>query len=374
MKKSSELLFVIALVPMLFFAGCTSAPQTQSQSQSAFPFNIPQSQPASQGTSAVTIYMLNVSNCTQCVSFDSQVQQIKSAAGGVVFTEKDLVATSAEAKQIAAQYGVTNAPAVIMTGDVGKIAAPSGWARANGALISPAPSPPYLSLASGNITGLVSAVIVSTSSCAQCSTDVSQFIDQLKQGGVAFSGVRTIDSESPEGKTYVQEYGAGTTPFLVLSGGFSAYFNNTNATANQWSNPGLGRWQVGSDYVMGTINPPYFNLSTGQVVGLLSMTVINDKKCANCTDMSKYKDILVQGGLAIGDYKALDITDPGAAALAKEYNISKLPAFVISGDFGPYSPDTIDSLMMVGNMVNGSFVLTNYDIFPNAKYVAYTPA
>ncbi|MFA5106676.1 MAG: hypothetical protein WC506_07015 [Candidatus Micrarchaeia archaeon] len=316
-------------------------------------------------TPAVTIYKISAPGCTQCKSFDSEVAQIKSSAAGVKFEEKDLDPSSAEAKQVAGQYSVTRAPAVIMTGDIAKISAPYGWASANGAITSPKPAAPYVSIASGKVAGLVDSVIIYTPSCTQC-TDLTQFTAALKQNGVVFSSEKTVDANTSEGQTYIEKYGATTTPFLVLSEGFGAY----DSLAPQWSN--VGR-MVGSDYVMDIKLPPYYDLATGQVRGLLSMTVISDKACPTCSDLSVYKGIFEQTGVKIEQFKTLDITDEGAADLAKTYNVSKLPTFILSGDIAAYGSDFETSIKTGGTMVDGAFVFTNYSVIPNATYVDYVP-
>ncbi|HQT44879.1 MAG TPA: hypothetical protein PLO51_02795, partial [Candidatus Micrarchaeota archaeon] len=321
--------------------------------------------PAVPATPTVTIYKLTAPACTQCKSYDAQVAQIKSSAAGVTFSEKTLDGSSAEAKQVATQYGVTRAPAVIMTGATDKISAPYGWATKNGVITSPVPAAPYLSISSGKVAGLVDAVIVYTPSCTQC-IDLSNFTNTLKQNGVVFSSEKTIDAGTPEGQAYVQKYGVNSTPFLVLSEGFGAYGN----LAPQWYN--VGR-MVGSDYVMDVKLPPYYDLTTGQVRGLLTMTVISDKACADCSDLSVYKNIFENTGVKIDQFSTVDISDSAAVDLAKKYNVSKLPTFILSGDLAAYGPGFEASIQQGGTLSDGVFVFTNYTVIPNAKYVEYTP-
>ncbi len=313
----------------------------------------------------VTIYKISAPGCTQCKSYDAQVAQIKTSAAGVAFTEKSLDGTTKEAKDIAAQYGVTRAPAVIMTGAVDKVSAPLGWTSKNGAITSPVMAPPYISIATGKVAGLVNSVIVNTPACTQC-TDLTQFTTALKQNGVILANEKVIDSTTQEGKTYIAKYGAKTTPFLVLSEGFGAY----DTLAAEWSNVGS---MVGNEYLMDIKLPPYYDLEGEKVRGLVSMTLIADKVCTDCSDLSVYKNIFEQTGIKIDQYSALDISDTGASDLAKKYNVNKLPTFILTGDIEAYGPEFIKSIQTGGTIDLGAFVFRNYTVIPDAKFVEYKP-
>jgi len=83
--------------------------------------------------------------------------------------------------------------------------------------------------------------------------------------------------------------------------------------------------------------PPFVDTSTGKVVGLVEVTYLTDKSCAECYDVVRaQRSILQQFGLAIGKENVLDRADKVGRSLIDRYSIVGLPTIVLSEEAQSY--------------------------------------
>ncbi|MDO8660804.1 MAG: hypothetical protein Q7K43_02860, partial [Candidatus Woesearchaeota archaeon] len=83
--------------------------------------------------------------------------------------------------------------------------------------------------------------------------------------------------------------------------------------------------------VLETITVPYQDAVTGKVAGLVTSTVVRESSCKECPDLNVVVKNLEQAGVVITEKKNLNSDE--AKDLLVTYNITKLPALILSSEF-----------------------------------------
>ncbi len=201
----------------------------------------------------------------------------------------------------------------------------------------------------------VSLTIINKPDCPECQ-NATVFRDELAQIGVNFSQVRTVSYGSSQASSLISQYGITKLPALVFSKDLSSYPNIVSA----WSNIGT----VASDgsYLLQGALPPYYDLQTNTVRGLVNVTYLNASSCPSCYDVTLHRQILRRFGMALSDERVVDISSPEGKALVARYNISGAPTILLTGDAGLY-PRFSQAWQSVGTLEpDGTFVFRNLDV------------
>lgn len=278
------------------------------------------------------------SSCKDCFNIESVVENLKKANVNVT-SERTVEFTSSEAKQLISHYSIEKLPTVVVLGEVNKSSVVNLWNQnwqvemANGTQVSSfyvAVLPPYVDT-DGNIRGLVTLTHIIDAACPKCA-NLTQVINFFKQNNVKFSAENTIDYTSPDARELIAKFGVQKIPALIISKdiidypGISQVWNQLNATEKQ------------GFYALHTTVPPYRNLATSMVEGLVSVVYLNDSSCVNCYNVKVNKNILERNFLiVIVNETEIDISADYGKALLKKYNITKVPAILVSPDAGFYS-------------------------------------
>lgn len=278
------------------------------------------------------------SSCKDCFNIDSVIEDMKRANINIT-SQKTLEFSSSEAKQLIQQYSIEKLPTVIVLGEVNKSSVVNLWNQnwqvemSNGTQVSSAYSaviPPYVDV-SGNIKGLVTLTHIIDESCPKCA-NLTQLISVFKQNGVKFSSEKTIDYGSSAAKELIAKFSVQKIPALVISKDILDYpaiaqiWNQLNATEKQ------------GFYALHTTVPPYRNLATKRVEGLVSVVYLSDSSCVTCYNVRVNKNILERNfHIAITNETDIDISADYGKLLLKKYNITKVPVILVSPDAGLYS-------------------------------------
>jgi len=295
---------------------------------------------------------ISSSACDGCFDIELVVSAINKS--GISFaSEKSLDSSSSEAKALISKYSISKLPAIVITGDVGK-ADLSQFARKvdDAYVFSDAPMP-YVNASTGEVVGKVSLFIVKDSSCSDC-FDISSLPAQLEQAGVKVSETKVLELNSTEGRGLVSRYAIKRVPVAVLSKGLSAYPDIVGG----WSR--LGTIESDGSYVLREAIPPYVSVDTGEVVGRVSLTIINASSCSGCFSPTGLPaSVFLQGGVKISNVKTLDANSSEAKALISKYNLTRLPGIVVSKDLSAYQILLKDWDIFGSEEPDGSFVWRN---------------
>lgn len=283
----------------------------------------------------IEVTAIRDSECTDCVDVSSIVQYIKSANANIT-KETTLEFNSADAKKLIVLYKIQKVPAVIVTGEIEKVNV-QGLEKKENALLLADLNPPYTNATTGRIIGRVSLILLKDDKCAKCN-DFSNLITQIKSAGVKISQQKDIAASSDEGKELLEKYGIGFVPAIILSKDASAY----DVIQKAW--PQIGSQEADGSYVLRTVSPPFMNLTTGELRGIVSIIYLTDKSCTDCYDVNQHREILASPqsfAINLDKEETFDISNARGKELLKKYNITQVPTIIISGEVSVYPSSLI---------------------------------
>lgn len=176
----------------------------------------------------------------------------------------------------------------------------------------------------------VKATIVFDSSCSVC-FDMSAIVDSMKSAGVNISDVKSVAYGTEEASMIISSKNITRLPALMLSSGISAYPQVLAAIK------GMNATLYGSEYVLPPFQPPFVDLASGKVSGVLDIIRIVDGSCSGCYNVSAHDGVLRRFGIAMGDDKTYDVNSSKGKAVVSKYNITLVPTIALSPDASLYS-------------------------------------
>lgn len=299
--------------------------------------------------------------CDGCSSAKSTLSELEGINTIKINSSIELNPDSAEAKALVQRYAIKSLPAIIATGEIAKASAikskfPSQARDVADAIVFDSPSPPYVDTATGNIKGNVQAIVIDKSNCAECQ-NLSSLITQLEKGGVHFSNIQEYSDTMFQAKEIINKYSITRLPVLILSNDLDAYDSITSI----W--PQIGTKEADSSFVFRQARPPYYDLATGNVTGIVSAVYLVDKTCNSCYDAETvHGGILANGGIFIGKTQTTDIKSAEGKALLAKYNITKIPTVILAGDVSAY-PSLVSAWAQVGTIEkDGAYVFRSISV------------
>ena len=267
----------------------------------------------------ISLTVINA-DCRDCKDINEVVDIIKKANVNV---KEETALTQTEASDLIAKYGIQKLPSVIIIGETDKVKI-TGFEEKDGALVFNAQLPPYFDLKTNSIIGLVELTLITDPSCAEC-TDLADSIVGLKQA-MAVSKENIL--ARTQASSLITKYKIEKLPSLILSKDASAYADIVSA----WNS--YGTIEEDGSLVFRNVLPPYKDLKTNAVKGIVKLTSITDNTCKECYNVSTHELILDRYGVYVKDKETLDITQ--AKSLIDKYKIEKVPAIILTGDVEPY--------------------------------------
>lgn len=269
------------------------------------------------------------SKCSDCYDISAVSDHLKGS-GIEVIKESSIELDSSEGRSLASKYGIERVPAVILTGEIEK-AAIEGLQKRGDALVFSQPQPPYTEAPTGKIVGRVKLITLKDSSCKDCS-NLMLLITGIKNSGIRIVDEKTIDVSSDDGKTLSKKYDIGFVPTIILSGDAGHY----SLISQAWSN--IGTKEDDGSYVMRVATPPYINLTTGKLRGMVNAVYLDDKSCAQCYNVTVHSKILGEKGMGVKfvNEETIDAGSSKGKGLIAKYNITKVPTIILSGEISAY--------------------------------------
>src|SRR3989338_279198 len=190
---------------------------------------------------------------------------------------------------------------------------------------------------------LLQLTVVTDSSCKECS-GISEVVAKIKSGKVNITKEDTLDFKSEKVKEFISKYKIEKIPTVIVTGDI-----------DKFNNPDL----VKKDgfMIFAAPKPPYVNTESKNVVGAVKLTLISDKDCPLCTDLSTFSTQFKQLGIAITKEDKFDATDSEGNRLVQKYSIEKLPTLIFSSDAAAYD-EFAQGFPQVGTIEkDGTFVM-----------------
>jgi thiol-disulfide isomerase/thioredoxin len=367
-KTLDVILYIFLALAIIVSAVNISLISTRSEKvQEAIRLAEQQNQPAK-----LELIKITASSCPDCFDIDSIINNLKTSNVNIT-SEKTLEFSSAEAKQLVSQYKIEKLPTVIVLGEVNKSTVTQLWNQnwqiemKDGTQVSAvysAVNPPYLVAESGTIKGLVNLTHIVDQSCSECA-DLGQVINFFKQQGVKFSSEKTVDYSSSDGKELISIFGVREVPAVIISKDILDY----TSIAQVWAQ--LNATEKQGFYALHTTVPPYRDLATDKIKGLVSVIYLNDSTCTTCYNVQVNKLILERNfGVVIENETTIDVSSDSGKALLKQYNVTMVPIMLASPDAGVYAT-FVQVWPQVGSVEkDGWFVMRKPEVLGSYKNLA----
>ncbi len=315
----------------------------------------------------INLYVLKDPNCTDCIDLSPLVGSIKNANVKLQI-QKEVTLGSDEAKALIPTYKIQKIPAVVITGEIDKLPPTTFEKRGDGLVYEPT-TPPYTDVATGEVIGRIIATILNDTSCMVC-FDVTKYLRLFEKAGFHLSTLKSVDSKTEEGQALIQNYKISKLPTLILSKDMGAYPNITQI----WSQ--LGTIEADGSFILREANPPYRDLDTNKIRGLVGVMYLVYANCTQCYSVLVHKQILNGFGILFGEEKTYDAASDTGKSLVNKFNITKVPTVLLDSEGNAY-PNLVRVWNQVGTIENNAFVFrrveslgTYYDLASNQVVMA----
>lgn len=310
--------------------------------------------------------LITNSKCSDCFDAKPLIEALEGLSRVQLKTKQVVDFSSPKAQEAITTWELKKFPSLVVMGDLAQAAhiktaiTELGGYEKEGAFLFPNPSPPYTDK-EGKVHGLVSSTIIKDDSCIQC-VDLAPLVSQLRILGIVVHDEKTVSSTSSEGKELLEKYNLKILPTILFSSDLKAY----EQFVATWKRYG----DVAEDgsYVLTDISPPYKDITTGQVKGLVTLTSLVDETCKECYNISIHKAILTNFGLEITAEKMYDYASLEGKTLVKKYNITALPTILLSAEAEAYK-GLVLAWERVGTVEDdGTYVFRALDVMQGSSY------
>ncbi len=310
----------------------------------------------------VELKLIAVSDCEQCFNV-AQIEDYVKQLPNINLTKTITIPTEdmEEVKELISDYELARLPAAIISGETKNLSI-ENFAAKKEALVFDTPPAPYYDTATSEIVGKVAATIITDKTCTQC-TNISTILTQLKSLNVFITSTRTLDASSSEAKKLIDKYKIEKTPTVLFSQDAMAY----DIFQQAWKQ--VGTTEQDGTLVMRTINPPYKEIKTNNVKGIVTATYLTDKSCTNCTNATIYKQIIESNlGIQFEKETTLDIGSSAGKKIIEKYNISIVPTIILSAEAEAYPAFTTAWEQVGTEEKDGVFVFRNVGMLEGVTY------
>jgi len=304
--------------------------------------------------------MIITADCEECIYATTAAEILKSAPTIKITSEKFIEYESEEGKTMVAKYDLKKLPAFLLKGENLDIDLPPFEKNDDVLVFGQTPSP-YYDVATGQIKGIVSVIKIVDPACEKC-FDLEKLMNNLKMFGVYVSTEKTTQFDSPEGKALIEEYDIKKIPTVIFSEGAQEYAQINDV----WES--VGSVEEDGMMILRVVNPPYKDLDTGTIKGIIDATYLVDESCEKCFDVSLFKQMFEQQlGAAFDEEKTVDVSSEEGKKLVEDFDIQFVPTVLLSEDLGDY-PTISDTWENVGVIKDGTYVVTKIDTIPGIVY------
>lgn len=202
----------------------------------------------------------------------------------------------------------------------------------------------------------ISITIIKDSSCTDCA-ELTNYIDAVKKQNVKVISEEVLDTfkATPEQAAKISklrdEFNIQKIPTFTITGELT----KSDGLKNLLSAMG----EIKNNTFKFTLPvAPYVDYSrSGHIAGIVELTLISDKSCAECQNAQIYKQILARFDLLkFSPETDLDRSDTEAKTLIKKYKITALPTFILSGEVSEYA-SLVNTWAQVGTVEkDGAYV------------------
>jgi hypothetical protein len=321
-------------------------------------------------TAVIDITLINAPDCPACRPLGYVVPLLVNVTQELNITIGYVANLSAsEGASLISKYDITKLPALVVTGNITSAFA-EGWTsslgtqESDGALVMRNLYPPYYE--NGSTVGVVTGIAIAAPDCPEC-MNASNYFQSLEDPSVDmdFANASILQEGDNAAQTLISEYNITKLPVLLLSEDVEAYpvFNQSIQPFGEITNG----W-----FILRNVTPPYFDVETGQVRGLVDSVLVVNSSCTNCLNATGFSQYMAQEGyVTIVNTTTYEANSTAGEALIAKYNLSALPAVLYSPEAAFYPEFT--KLWLQRNSTiesDGWYVFRAYNLLgaPSAPY------
>lgn len=307
-----------------------------------------------------------LSDCANCYDVENALNDLKKQNVKIT-KEQEIEINSLEGQELIEKYSIEKLPTIIINGEINKEQVMNYMHEIGDVkedvVIYTSISPPYYDNALDKIVGEVSITNVIDSSCKEC-ISLTGFSESLKQGGVFVKEERFVEYNSQEGQELIQKFDIKHVPAILISQDINFYPSIQQLLIQ------LNAREKNGFYAIHSTVPPYRNLTSGEISGLVELIMLKDSSCQQCYDLSINKQILLRFGMYIDKENTYDITSKEGKELISKYKITKVPIIIVSPDASVYI-SFVNAWDDVGSVESdGWFVMRSPEVIGTYKNLA----
>lgn len=187
--------------------------------------------------------------------------------------------------------------------------------------------------------------------CNDC-YDVEKALAAINGQNVNITSERTLRFDSKDAKSLIRLYRIEKIPAIVVTG----EINKAEHLRKFFESNGRVIDNITAVYA--NIQPPYYDVKKGGVVGRVTIVQIIDSSCKECRTLGGIVAYLKQAGVGIAEDNAYEYDSMEGDSLIQEYNISRVPALLISRDIAFY-PDVKQQLATTGAQLQNEYYVVH---------------
>ena|GEM_PF-4023754 len=171
--------------------------------------------------------------------------------------------------------------------------------------------------------------LIDDSSCSDC-FDPSVYIQQMRMELPANVSTETLQYTSSEAQALISQYQLKTVPALIITG-------EVNDPLVAGLLDPTGEYYVGGAIVFSESMPPYKEIDTGIVRGIVDTVYLVDVSCAECYGVENHRMTLYAMGIYVGNESTVDIATEEGQEIVTKYSITEVPTVLLSPDISAYT-------------------------------------
>ncbi len=171
------------------------------------------------------------------------------------------------------------------------------------------------------------SIIKITYPCDKCFS-AEDAASKIRNLDVSIVTEKEMPYDAKEAEALISKYNIKKLPSVVVTGEIEK-----DNVKKSWKRFGEIREDA---FVFTKQKAPYYDVQAGKIKGFVEVTVIGDKECEQCIDLSQLTDAFKEAGVVIEKEASLDFSDSEASSLIEKYEIKKIPALIVSSDIREY--------------------------------------
>jgi len=197
---------------------------------------------------------------------------------------------------------------------------------------------------------VIQIIKLTASECEDC-FDIEKAVTALKNQNVNVTEERVLDMDATDAQELIKKYRIQKIPSLIITG----ELNKSESVMNFYEKNGIVIDANTSVY--SNIQPPYYDISQGKVIGRVVFLNIIDSSCEQCLSLEQVENALTQAGVRVVKTAPYEYDSKDGKELIAEYGVTRIPAMLIAQEIDVYEALKKDIQTLAGNAKNGFYAI-----------------